>query len=692
MQLDLQQFRETYIQECTELLMDMEEKLLELEKGNEDIELLHAIFRCIHSVKGGAGAFGLTQIAEFTHEFEYLLDAMRSHQIPLTPQLIELLFHGHTVVERMVMAAKQGQEDRGEDVAPLLDAIRAIIRPGEKALVGMPLTASPRVTGRQRYYIVFRPAPALLQTGNDPLYIFRGLEALGEMAVQCDASGLPEFTAIDPEQCYLTWHITLDTEAGREAIAAQFEFVEDCADIAITEASDKSDSSITKNDCISPQVMHPTPFASAHPIPPAAEAGRGGGTPIPSPAATPSSHPGSIRVDIEKIDRLVNMVGELVISQGMLQMQSLSLPQDHYILIAHGIETLAQHTRELQESVMSVRMQPVKNLFSRMPRTVRDVAQKMGKKMKLEMHGEATEIDKTIIEQLSDPLMHMIRNAADHGIEMPDIRRAAGKREEGTIVLSALNHGGRIEIVIEDDGAGINREKVQKLAIEKGVISAQDNLTTQQVDELIFAPGFSTADTISDISGRGVGMDVVRRNIEAIGGTITTQNMPGKGARFAISLPLTLAILDGMAVRSGDETYIIPIVNIVETLRPKKAQVNALGTGVDVVSIRGEYLPLVYLGDVFSITGTMRNAWEALIVVVETGKEKYGIVVDDLLGQQQVVIKSIEENSDPVEGISGATILGDGKVSMILDVLAIFRMGRHTANTHSFTPPLLATA
>lgn len=376
----------------------------------------------------------------------------------------------------------------------------------------------------------------------------------------------------------------------------------------------------------------------------------------------------SIRVDIDKVDKLVNMVGEIVIIQAMLTAQSRHLELDKHQELIQGIEDLLQHTRELQEAVMSVRMQPLKSVFSRMPRIVRDIAVQLGKDIRLVTTGENTEVDKTVIELLSDPLTHMIRNSADHGIETPDKRIAAGKPAQGTINLSADSRGGRIIIEINDDGAGINREKVFAKAKDKGLVAKDAVLKDEEIDNLVFLPGFSTADTVSNISGRGVGMDVVRRNIEGLGGALQIINTPNKGCRFIVSIPLTLAILDGMIVRVGAENYIIPIGNIIETMRPKREDVKKIAGGNDVNNVRGEFIPVMYLANMFGTRGGVLNAAEALVVLVESGRNKIGLVVDELIGQQQVVIKTLETNSDPVEGISGTTILGDGKVSLILDV------------------------
>ena len=702
MDLDFEQFRGTYVIESLELLGDMEEKLMELENNTDDVDLLNAIFRCVHSIKGGAGAFGLTQIAQFTHEFEYLLDALRERKISVDEQIMDVLLRGRDVVERMVHAARASEvmpDDFGSDVLEEIVSINESQKggaakpaakkagkasakkssaPSAKASVSVPVSEEIIM-----YTLHFKPHETLFKTGNEPALLFRELARLGTLTVRCQFDNIPFLKDLDADNCYLHWVLDLDSSVAEARLREVFEFVEDECELTIDalggfsmvplpQAHENDDVASEVNDAVvqaddAPIVSPPVatiPKATARPANDAEDA-----------KAASAAASTSIRVDIDKVDRLVNMVGELVITQGMLQLQARNMPKDMFPEILLGVEELAQHTRELQEAVMAVRMQPVKSIFSRMPRIVRDLSKKLDKEMRLEMIGENTEVDKTIIESLADPLTHMIRNSIDHGIERPDVRQANGKSREGVIYLKAGNHGGRIEITIEDDGAGINRERVQQLAIEKGLIRAEDTISPEEIDHLIFAAGFSTAKEVSDISGRGVGMDVVRRNIESIGGTVMVQNNPGRGSRFIISLPLTLAILDGMAVKTGGEQYIIPIANIIETLQPVSSAFNKLATGVDVLNVRGEFVPLVYLYQMFNIRGAIADASKALVVLVENGKDKFGIIVDELIGQQQVVIKSLEENTDPVEGISGATILGDGNVSLILDTAALYRLG-----------------
>ncbi len=668
---ELQQFKATYITECLELLSDMEELLMNLDEDSPELEDLNAIFRCAHSIKGGAGAFGFTQIAKFTHILEALLDKMREGKVAATRPVIDSLLAAQDIVLRMVHAARDGEDlpdDLGGNIAAKLAELCDLETSQDQPSKNK--ESAPVINGA--FKITFVPHREIMAHGNDPLLLLRELKRLGECKIEANTDSLPTLDKIDPELCYLSWDITLSTDKGKEAILEVFEFVEDECDLSIVSvnAQEETDSAPKEKtpDNGDGQQDNKKPNKQATLAKKA-------------PISTASA---SIRVDIDKVDRLINMVGEIVIIQAMLSMQSRFLTSPEHAELSRGVDELTTHTRELQEAVMAVRMQPVKSIFSRMPRLVRDLSGQLGKDIALEMSGETTEVDKTIIEQLSDPLTHMIRNSIDHGLEMPDERVAAGKTAQGTITLSASHRGGKIVIEISDDGNGINRERVLAKAKEKGIVDENAELTDTEIDKLIFAPGFSTAASVTSISGRGVGMDVVRRNIESIGGSVALENTPGKGSLFTISLPLTLAILDGMIVRVAEECYIIPIANIIETLRPKEDDVQTIADGRSVINVRGEFVPVLYLHKIFNIKGAIEDASKGLVVLVETGSEQLGVVVDELVGQQQVVIKTLEENADPIAGVSGATILGDGKVSLILDTTGLLNMkGPHKPSPNS---------
>ena len=667
------QFRKTFFEECAEILADMEERLVKVQAGVVDREELNAIFRAAHSIKAGAGAFGFGQLVEFCHTYEALLDWLRDGRIEQDEKVSDVLIRARDVLTALVEAAQEDRTmppDFGSDVAAelqdLLDEAGGASggAKAQKAKAAAPVAAQP--TGPSTYRISFKPHAELFRHANEPLLLIRELKHLGTLTAECDQSRLPVFNALDPEDAYLAWTFELVTDKPKDAIAEVFEFVDQDCDLTIELISAPEASAgepVVEAPSIAPE---PTPAVDDRKMPAAAAASTAA-----APAATgKASAVSSIRVDLSRVDRLVNMVGELVIAQAMLAQQIADQAEGRGGLAwTQGQEDLALHTRELQECVMAIRMQPVKSVFSRMPRLVRDVAAKVNKKVRLVMSGEQTEVDKTVIEELADPLTHMIRNSIDHGIEDGETRKAKGKPEEGTIELAASHRGGNILITISDDGAGLNRERLLKKAVEKGIIAPGASLSDEEIDNLIFAPGFSTAEAVTDLSGRGVGMDVVRRNISNLGGRIQLSSTPGKGTRFTMVLPLTLAVLDGMLVAVGKEKYILPLTSIVESIRPDQKQLRTVIGGGQVVSIRGEYIRLIYLYRIFDVSHAVTDPSKALIVLVETENgSKVGIVVDELIGQQQVVIKSLQDNFDPVGGISGATILGNGKVALILDI------------------------
>jgi two-component system chemotaxis sensor kinase CheA len=719
---DLDQFKETYIAECFELLEEMEEKLLGLDPESDEVDLeeINAIFRCAHSIKGGAGAFGFSRLVAFTHILEFLLDALRNNEVQVNEDVVEGLLKSVDVVTKLVSCAQKGVELEDGYETEMMATLKSLSSKAPNAAkiadVKAPAAAAAKkssVSEMGFYQIKFIPFKSLFASGNEPLFIIRELKKLGSVKVIPDIGKIPPVSECEADECYIAWDIEVETDRGIEPIQAAFEFVDGECKLSIEEFAaismpmEKKDLSeedefggvfvdalkqveqksakdkLAEEDEFGGVFMDSLEsIQSAAPLVSVAASSveqiKKPEAKAPAKAAAPGDDEkggvSSIRVDIQKIDNMVNMVGEIVITQAMLIQQIKDLPVEQFQGLIQGINELSRHTRELQEAVMAVRMQPVKTVFSRLPRIVRDLSRKLGKQIKLEMKGENTEIDKTVIEQLSDPLTHMIRNSIDHGIEKPEDRVAKGKFAEGTILLSADNTGGRILIEISDDGNGISRERVLRKAVEKGLVAADANLSNEEIDNIIFMAGFSTAEQVTDVSGRGVGMDVVRRNIADLGGEIEMINRPGEGTTFYVSLPLTLAILDGMVVGVGDEKYIIPINNIIETMSLKSADINHVANGDDVINVRGEFVPISYLSRIFNVTNPTAKSDKTLVVLVESGREKMGVVVDEVIGQQQVVIKNLEENADPVQGISGATILGDGNVSLILDVAKINKM------------------
>lgn len=678
----LEQFRKTYFEECAELLDALQANLDSLANGSGDDDTLHAIFRSVHSIKGGAGAFGFTALVAFSHVFESLLDAMREHKVPTTADVTQLLLRASDALGDIVNAARADQTLPADFASDILSAMQEVLLGASDEAGALPAQAEAAapvidVSGEQRYRIQFTPHSEMLQKANEPLLLVKQLRKLGGLTIEADLSRLPALDALDPEAACLGWTFVLETGAPQSAIHEVFEFVEDDCDLKIELLG-----GVARDHVETPRQAASIGTAAAVAAPanePAAA----------TPAPTPTQ---SIRVDVDKVDRLVNLVGELVITQAMLTEQGTLLPVDQYPAMLHGIEALAQSARELQESVMAIRAQPVKSVFARMPRVVRDLAATLHKEVRIVTSGEMTEIDKTVIEQLNDPLTHMIRNALDHGIEGPDERAAAGKPRQGTIHLSAAQRSGRIVIEVSDDGRGLNREKVLAKAQDRGLVAPGANLSDEEIDNLIFLPAFSTADVVSNISGRGVGMDVVKRNVQALGGRISVQSRFGHGSKFTLSLPLTLAVVDGMVVSVGKETFILPLTAIIESLRPQPNDIHPVVGRGDVLALRGEYLPLTYLHRCFSIDNAVKDPCKGIVIIVQRdGAGQIGIVVDELLGQQQVVVKSLEANYDAVDGISGATILGNGRVALILDVTHLREIDNAPGGNPKTQPPVRTT-
>jgi len=654
MSIDLEQFHETFFEESFEGLDIMESGLLELEQGEVDLENINTIFRSAHSIKGGSGTFGFTAVAEFTHDMETLLDQMRNGERQVSASVVDTLLGCVDVLRNMLNAIKDGSEIDVDSVADMTNALQGILG-GDSNSQDTVDEASSSVAVKG-WAVLFKPELDIMKTGNDTVRLLRELNSLADrVEVLVDNESLPLLEDIDPEECYQSWSINLiGADISEEDIIEVFAWVDDECELKITPLADEANfTGVERRD--EERRENATPDRRA------IERRN-------KPAKTTESS--SIRVNISKVDELINMVGELVITQSMLSQfgEDENFNETHIERLKDGLTQLESHTRELQESVMRIRMMPISFAFQRFPRLVHDLSSQFDKKIELIMTGETTELDKTVLEKIGDPLVHLVRNSLDHGIEAPDIRVQNGKSETGLIELSAFHQGGNIVIEIKDDGAGLNKSKILEKAKQNGLINQDDRLSDDQVYDLIFRPGFSTADVVSDVSGRGVGMDVVRRNIRELGGMVEVKSTPGEGSVFTIRLPLTLAILDGQLVGIGEETYILPVISIIESLQVKPECINAVAGNAEVYRLRDEYIPIVRLYQIFDIVPKSEVLNEGLLVVVEAEGKKIAIYVDDLLGQQQVVIKSLKTNFKKVEGLSGATILGDGTVALIIDI------------------------
>lgn len=691
MSIDMAQFHQVFFEESFEGLEVMESGLMELEPGSADEEVINSIFRAAHSIKGGSGTFGFKAIADFTHVMETLLDEMRDGKRDVTRENSDILLRSVDCLKEMLEAEQSGGEADAERVQEHQAEL-------EKELANTSSVESPPIASDSAaqtpsesseahpggWKILFKPAREMLHSANDPLPLFRELRELGELELITNLDQVPDFESLEPEDCYMSWEMNLVGDASKEQLQEVFAWVEDLCDLSITELLDEDGQGEQLTEVEQNKL----------PVPQRREEDRGKPrmdrregdrrkTDRRTGASAPAAQAASIRVETGKIDALINMVGELVITQSMLGMVGENIEENQAVTpvdiekMVEGLKQLERNTRELQESVMKVRMMPISFTFSRFPRLVRDLSAKLDKKIDLKLVGEATEVDKTVIEKIGDPMVHLVRNSIDHGIEEPADRLAAGKPETGTIELNAYHQGGNIVIEIKDDGKGMDKQKLLDKAIDKGLVGEDDQLSDKQIFDLIFMPGFSTAEVVSDVSGRGVGMDVVRRNIQELGGGVEIESELGVGTTMIIRLPLTLAILDGQTVKVDSENYIIPIISIIESIQIKPEMLKRVGGQGETFRLRDEYIPIIKLHEVFGIKGADQISLdEGLLVVVEADGQHVGLFVDDLLGQQQVVIKSLESNYKKIEGFSGATILGDGSVALILDMPGVLRLNK----------------
>ena len=760
----LAELKQTFFQECEELLGALEQKLQALDEGSTDPEDVNAAFRAIHSIKGGAGAFGCTELVSFAHVFEASLDHLRSGRVAIEDAPFSLFLRCSDAVADLVTAARNdepataradllaelgrvGQEPSPKAAAP--QAAAPVAAPAAAPVADAPVgvaalgnllamveakTAAPAAAADDGWddaptapaaaaiaeakagrtiRLAITPDRDLFRRVIEPRVMLGALPTADIETIRCDLGQVPPLEALDVNDCWMRFDVALRTALSVEDVHARFDFTLDANEFTISldetaanddvappaPASEVSEATVAglnallarlgpaaestpQTDIAPAVVVAPAPVAIVAPpasVPVVAEPPRAPRLPANDAAPARQRQAVSVRVDLDRIDKLMNLVGEIVITQSMLVECVRSLPYDVHAKTAEGILTLSRQTRELQDHVMAVRAQPVKAVFQRMPRLVRELAQTLGKEVRLVLEGENTEVDKTIIEELADPLTHMIRNSMDHGLETPEERVAAGKPPEGLIKLVAEHRAGRIVISVTDDGRGIGRDRLLAKARSRGLVGQDERLAPEEIDQLIFAAGLSTAEVISDVSGRGVGMDVVRRNVESLGGRISVDSEPGRGCKFTLALPLTLAVLEGMVIRCGTDRYVIPIASVIETQHLASTPIERLPFGQEVLRWRGEVTPLYRLG---AVMGSSGQTDENIIIIAETERGgNVGIAVDEIVGQQQVVVKSLEANFGQVNGASAATILGDGLVALILDIDSMLRLAAAATRT-----------
>lgn len=730
MDMDMNQFLQVFIEESTELLETIEEILVDLGDGDIDDNGINSIFRCAHSIKGGSATFGLKSVSEFTHVVETYLDKVRDGIAHLDGDITTLLLDFVDMTREMLHAAINAGEydearasdislafqalidevgdgkaiaipdenseqdssnhDEGDDLQALFDAMKE--NPDADANVE---TGSNSIKTGWRIY--FKPSSEIVKTGNEPLRIINELSKLGDLKTILDTEAVPSLSDLVIDNCYLEWcfeiytdiseqdlkedifsWVLMDSDLSFEQISRDIISTSLPGDDAVTDSASKLDEALNvdKSKLADSSSQNTAPGEALPSV--ASE------TPDKAPAkkaAAKNSDMASIRVATDKVDALIDIVGELIITQSMLTQIADGLDGAGNAELKRGITQLKLNSRELQESVMRIRMLPIGFIFNRFPRLIRDISRQLGKQIKFVVSGESTELDKGILEKLSDPMVHLIRNGLDHGIETAQRRKASGKPEEGTLSIHAYHQGGCVIIELQDDGAGINKERVLSKAVENGLIDASTVYTDREINNMIFMPGFSTADVVTDISGRGVGMDVVRRNIHELGGVIEVESVEGQGSKFTIRLPLTLSILDGQLTNLNNEVYILPLTNIIESIQITPDQINRITDESQVYSLRNEFIPLIGLKEIFSIPYT-ENTGKQFVVVIEAKSKKYGLLVDELASQQQVVLKSIDSNYKQIEGISGATILGDGTIALIIDVEGVVNAYERYSNNY----------
>ncbi|GGF83564.1 two-component system, chemotaxis family, sensor kinase CheA [Mameliella alba] len=685
--------RDTFFEECEELLEALVEGLSQMEQAPDDMEVVNAVFRSVHSIKGGAGAFALDRLVSFAHSFETVMDKVRDRDLAVDEKLMSLFHRAGDHLSDLVESARDETHLDDEAESGLIGELDSYL--GDEAAAeefsfdavtldfdgpAIELPSEDDSSAMRVFDIRFEPSRALYENGHEPLLILDALADLGELTVEADISRIPEFDAFDPADAFLSWHMRLASSEPETTLHEVFEFVEGLCDLDISVTTGPEEGPLTAPLDPEPSTGTEEPIAEIEAAEPQDEDPPYEGPPR-ERRKEPRGPKPTLRVDLDRVDRLINTVGELIINQAMIsqRIEELDLPTVAHL--TNELEAYKLLARDIQEGVMAIRAQPVKPLFQRMSRIVREASDATGKKAKMVTVGDSTEVDKTVIERLADPLTHMVRNAVDHGLEKPDGRDSAGKDPVGTIRLSASHRSGSVLIEISDDGAGLNRERILAKAIEKGLVPPDVELSDPEIDNLLFLPGFSTAGEVSALSGRGVGMDVVKNAVHALGGRVSITSTPGKGTTFAIVLPLTLAVMDGFVISVADQTMVIPISSILETIRPNPRDIHVVGTDSQVVSVRGSYVPIVDVADNLGLSRHDDTAGAGILLLVST--ELQGLTalrVTAIHDQRQVVIKSLESNYAAIRGVSAATILGDGKIALILDPEELINLAHASGN------------
>lgn len=664
-----------FFEECEDLVVALTEGLIEMREGLADDETVNAVFRAVHSIKGAAGAFALDELVGFAHKFETVLDEVRAHRLPIEEKLLRTLQRAGDILANLVDDARDQTPANRALVDPVLAELQSFLGPKTdlpaEDFVFEAMTLDFGVADNApppEYEICFTPDPEFYACGHDPLLLLIALRDIGATEVTVDTSKLPDrFSDFHWDNGYLRWIVKVTGPSTDLPIRDVFQFVDDLCDLQIRPL----DLDMTNID------LPVLPIEQIVDTPIAAHADEITTAPDSENKEEPTERAAkktatTLRVDPERVDRLINAVGELIINQSVIsqRLQEAELPNSAELFA--DLDDYKLLAREIQEGVMAIRAQPVKPLFQRMLRIAREASDATGKDITIITEGDATEVDKTVVERLADPLTHMIRNAIDHGIESPEVRIGAGKLRQGTLRLSASQRSGSIVIEIADDGAGLNRLRIREIAVKKGLISDDAMLTDQEIDHLLFAPGFSTAAEVTNLSGRGVGMDVVKTAITALGGRVTLSTVPGRGTTFSITLPLTLAVMDGMIINVSGQTMVVPIASILETIRPSHADLSKIGLKGELLKIRGEYVPIIDLADKLGHTSDGRPMTERVLLLIQTESiSQCALAVDDIFDQRQVVVKSMQGNYGEIPGVSGATILGDGKIALIIDPDAI---------------------